>query len=61
MQMLCLALITPHMKNITDWPYSSFHHCVKKGLYPGNWVSDNNDLEVGECSADSETRIRRLD
>ncbi len=33
--------------NVIDWPYSSFHHCVKKGLYPVNWVSDNN-LEVGE-------------
>jgi len=42
--------------NVIDWPYSSFHHCVKKGMYPVNWVSDNNDLEVGEWSADSETR-----
>ncbi len=23
--------------SVSDWPYSSFHHWVKKGIYPLNW------------------------
>ncbi len=24
-------------KQVIDWPYSSFHNCVKQGIYPRNW------------------------
>jgi putative transposase len=24
-------------KHVADWPYSTFHHCVKNGLYPPEW------------------------
>lgn len=26
-----------HAGNVSDWPYSSFHRDVKKGLYPPDW------------------------
>lgn len=25
------------VRRVSDWPYSSFHRCVRDGLYPGNW------------------------
>jgi putative transposase len=32
-----------------DWPHSSFHHCVAKGLYPALWVGTDAELqETGE-------------
>ncbi len=30
-----------------DWPYSTFLLCVKKGLYPANWVGDRANSEEG--------------
>jgi len=27
------------VKNVADWPYSSFHYWVAKGVYPINWGS----------------------
>ena len=36
------------VENVADWPFSSFHQYVEKGIYPADWSSDNNDLEVGE-------------
>jgi hypothetical protein len=39
-----------YVKRVVDWPYSSFHRWVKKGVYPREWgigyVDDN--LNVGE-------------
>jgi hypothetical protein len=26
-----------HVKNVIDWPYSSFHRFVKQGVYEENW------------------------
>jgi putative transposase len=26
------------VEKISDWPYSSFHRYVRKGLYPANWA-----------------------
>jgi putative transposase len=26
------------VQKIADWPYSSFHHYVKEGVYPENWA-----------------------
>ena len=27
------------VKQVSDWPYSTFHRYVEKGLYPLNWGS----------------------
>lgn len=24
------------------WPYSTFHRCVRDGLYPGDWAGEDN-------------------
>ena len=29
---------------VIDWPYSTFHYWVKKGLYAPNWGGQNIDL-----------------
>ncbi|MCV6611256.1 MAG: transposase [Amphritea sp.] len=29
-----------YVAKVDDWPYSTFHHCVRQGLYPQDW-SDN--------------------
>jgi hypothetical protein len=35
-----------------DWPFSSFHRCVRRGLYPRDWAGAEPDIgEVGERSA----------
>lgn len=26
-----------HVKRVIDWPYSSFHRCVRQGIYPASW------------------------
>jgi len=26
---------------VTDWPYSTFHRYVRKGVYSGNWGGAN--------------------
>lgn len=31
------------VKNVRDWPYSSFHHWVKQGFYPDGWGSTIED------------------
>jgi putative transposase len=31
------------VNNISDWPYSSFHHWVEKGVYPPHWGSRIED------------------
>ncbi len=31
--------------NVADWPFSSFHRCVAKGLYPPAWIGNNDDTE----------------
>ncbi len=33
--------------NARDWPYSTFHRFVARGIYPENWASDV-DLRTGE-------------
>jgi putative transposase len=40
-----------HVKQVCDWPYSSFHYLVSKGRYSKNWGSDKQslcDLDLGE-------------
>ena len=30
-----------HMKNVADWPYSSFHRYVRRGMYNLEWAADD--------------------
>ena len=32
------------VKQVKDWPYSTFHRCVKQGIYPLNWAGVDGDL-----------------
>ncbi|MDD2832844.1 MAG: transposase [Methylotenera sp.] len=31
------------VKAVVDWPYSSFHRDVKRGIYPSNWAGGMRD------------------
>ena len=33
---------------VQDWPFSTFHRDVRKGIYPVDWAGDMNGLEAGE-------------
>jgi putative transposase len=37
-----------HVERVGDWPYSSFHRCVKKGIYSSDWAAsfDVQELEM---------------
>ena len=36
---------------VIDWPYSSFHLYVKRGLYPVDWTNfEHNEVEMGELT-----------
>lgn len=37
------------VKRVIDWPYSSFHHHVKDGLYPADWSKEVEMVGMGEC------------
>nr|ART36103.1 B154 [uncultured bacterium]ART41075.1 L564 [uncultured bacterium] len=28
-----------HPDRVVDWPYSSFHHYVERGVYPLDWAA----------------------
>lgn len=34
-----------HVKEVVNWPYSSFHRYVRQGLLPGDWAGDSNRFE----------------
>lgn len=37
------------VKNVIDWPFSSFHRCVKDGLYSADWAGNRDEeFDVGE-------------
>ena len=37
------------VKRVSDWPYSSFHTYVRKGVYSVNWACEiKHEMEVGE-------------
>jgi len=38
-----------YVKRVIDWPYSTFHQFVSKGLYPSDWGGINED-EMGKIS-----------
>jgi putative transposase len=29
-----------HVSRVVDWPYSSFHRFVRRGIYPADWAGD---------------------
>ena len=31
------------VKAVVDWPYSSFHRDVKRGIYPSDWAGGGED------------------
>lgn len=31
------------VKSVVDWPYSSFHRDVKRGIYPSDWAGNSQD------------------
>jgi putative transposase len=35
-----------HVKRVADWPYSTFHRHVAKGIYSSDWCGDIN-CEIG--------------
>ncbi|HEV2614846.1 MAG TPA: transposase [Gammaproteobacteria bacterium] len=37
-----------YVKNVCDWPYSSFHNFVKQGLLPADWGRCEKDVVVGD-------------
>jgi putative transposase len=39
-----------HVERAIDWPYSSFHRYVARGVYPANWAEslDVLDFAVGQ-------------
>ncbi len=36
-----------HVKQVKDWPYSSFHRYVKESIYPLNWGGETVSSEDG--------------
>ncbi len=37
------------VKSVAEWPHSSFHDYVRRGLYPADWCSENiANIEMGE-------------
>lgn len=34
-----------YVQLVKDWPYSSFHQCVKSGMYPENWSASPEIIE----------------
>lgn len=37
------------VRNVKDWPYSSFHRMVEAGIYPLDWLGDACEMQVGEA------------
>jgi putative transposase len=39
------------VKNVVDWPHSTFHRYVKQGIYSAHWgntANDDNQIKYGE-------------
>lgn len=38
-----------HVRQVRDWPYSSFHRCVRSSIYSADWAQENApELAAGE-------------
>jgi REP-associated tyrosine transposase len=35
------------VSRVTDWPYSSFHRCVREGSLPDDWAGSADELDRG--------------
>ena len=38
-----------HVDRVIDWRHSSFHHCVRQGIYPADWGDREPDVPP-DCS-----------
>ncbi len=38
------------VKQVSDWPFSTFHRDVARGLYPIDWAGDVTDFSAGSVS-----------
>ncbi|EOI3575444.1 transposase [Cronobacter turicensis] len=36
------------VRQVCEWPFSSFHRDVARGLYPKTWAGDSGEFNVGE-------------
>lgn len=36
------------VRSVADWPYSSFHRFVERGIYPADWAGRVEEREAGE-------------
>ncbi len=36
-----------HVRRVADWPYSTFHQYVARGIYPMDWYGDANSMVGG--------------
>ena len=36
-----------HVNRVVDWPWSTFHRDVKRGIYPADWMADTSE-DFGE-------------
>jgi putative transposase len=37
-----------YVKQVRDWPHSTFHYLVGQGVYPPDWAGNDISLEAGE-------------
>lgn len=37
------------VRNVRDWPYSSFHQYLDAGVYSADWLCDDVEMNVGEA------------
>ena len=47
-----------YVSRVVDWPYSSFHRMVRRGVYPPDWAGDVSG-EEGEFGERGPDRARR--
>ena len=37
-----------HVRQVKDWPYSTFRDLVEQGIYPEDWAGSDVEMSVGE-------------
>ena len=37
-----------YVRQVADWPFSTFHRDVAEGLYPVDWAGETDDFMAGE-------------
>ncbi len=35
-----------YVESVADWEFSTFHHCVKQGIYPADWGENYVELDL---------------